>query len=227
SINIKKRVMEHFADKTRKAEVLQQSVFDISYEVTGSELIALLHESHEIKYRHPYVNRAQRAKNFQHALFMFTNEDGYLCLNHKKVTAKERKDLKILRNYPSLLSAKSAIDRLAEHFELCRYYCHLENTGRPCFYFHIHKCGGACIGEEPPEGYNEKVKAAIETLALDFDEDFIIVDQGRNLDERSVVLVENGRYQGFGFIDAENVNGDLDMLRDAVKPLAHNPDVVK
>ena len=227
SINIKKRVMEHFAKKTRKAEVLQKSVYDISFEVTGSELIALLQESHEIKYHHPYVNRAQRARNFQHALFSYINEDGYICLHHKKVTAKERKSLKILRSYPSQLSAKAAIARLAEKYELCRMFCHLDNTGRPCFYYHIHKCNGACIGEESPEDYNAKVNEALETLSIDFDEDFIILDEGRHLDERAVVLVEDGQYQGFGYIEKENINGNIDVLKDAIKPYTHNPDVVK
>ena len=227
SINIKKRVMEHFADKTRKAELLQQSVYDISYEVTGSELVALLQESHEIKYHHPYVNRAQRARNFQHALYSYVNDAGYLCLNHKKVNAKERKSLKILRFYPTQISAKGALIRLAERFELCQSYCHISNTGSPCFYYHIHKCKGACIGEESPEDYNEKVKEATELLSVDFDEDFIILDQGRTKEEHSVVLVEEGQYKGFGYIDREDINGDFEVLKDVIKPYNHTPDVVK
>ncbi len=227
SINIKKRVMEHFAKRTRKAEVLQQSVHDISYEITGSELVALLKESHEIKYHHPSVNRTQRARNFQHALFSYTNDDGYICLNQKKVTAKERIELKILRSYPTQISAKSALIRLAENFDLCQHFCHIDNTGKPCFYYHIHKCNGACIGEESPEEYNAKVQEALEMLSIDFDEDFIILDQGRNLEERSVILVENGQYQGFGYIDKEDINGNIEELKDAIKPFNHNPDVVR
>ena len=42
SINIKKRIMEHFAGKTAKAKKMQREVHDISHEVTGSELAALL-----------------------------------------------------------------------------------------------------------------------------------------------------------------------------------------
>ncbi len=227
SINIKKRVMEHFADKTRKAEVLQKNVHDISFEITGSELVALLQESHEIKYHHPYVNRQQRARNFQHALFSYTNEAGYICLNHKKVTAKERKNLKILRSYPTQISAKAALIRLVEKYELCQSLCHLDNTGKPCFYYHIHKCKGACLAEETADDYNERIKEATETLSIDFDEDFIILDQGRNLEERAIVLVENGQYKGFGYIEQENINGNIDELKDAIKPFNHNPDVVK
>ena len=226
SINIKKRVMEHFADKTNKGEILQKSVHDISYEVTGSELVALLQESHEIKYHHPKVNRAQRARKFQYAVYIYKNEQGYLCLNHKKVTAKERKKFKILRSYPSQISAKGALLHLVAAYDLCKTLCHLEYS-TPCFYFHLHKCQGACIERESVEEYNSRVESAIESFKIDFPDDFILIDDGRNLEEKSVVLVENGRYLGFGYIDQSDINGNINELKDAVKPYAHNPDVVR
>ena len=60
SLNIRKRVFEHFNDKTNKGDKLSESISDISYEVTGSELVALLLEDHEIKRLRPRINRAQR-----------------------------------------------------------------------------------------------------------------------------------------------------------------------
>ncbi|MCB0665035.1 MAG: GIY-YIG nuclease family protein, partial [Saprospiraceae bacterium] len=47
SINIKKRIMQHFGDNTAKANKLAQRVHDISFELTGSELVALLLEEQE------------------------------------------------------------------------------------------------------------------------------------------------------------------------------------
>ena len=50
SNNIRKRVLNHFAEKNQnKALKMKNEVHDISFEVTGSELIALLLESDEIK----------------------------------------------------------------------------------------------------------------------------------------------------------------------------------
>ena len=46
SINIQKRIFEHFKDKTGKGDKLQQAVFDISFAETGSELVALLLEDY-------------------------------------------------------------------------------------------------------------------------------------------------------------------------------------
>ncbi len=49
SNNIKKRVNQHFTGTSRKAKKIQNEVFAVTYEETGSELIALLKESEEIK----------------------------------------------------------------------------------------------------------------------------------------------------------------------------------
>lgn len=227
SINIKKRVMDHFANKKQKGTLLQKSVHEITFEITGSELVALLHESHEIKYHHPYVNRAQRARNFQHVIYSYENEVGYLCLNVKKPTAKERKSMNIVRDYPSLSSASGALNHILENFELCQTYCNIDRNGKPCFYYHIHKCQGACLEKESVESYNQRVEAALETLSLDFNQDFIILDQGRNREEHSVVLVEEGQYKGFGYIERSELNGDVEMLKDVIKPYTHNPEVVR
>ncbi len=227
SINIKKRVMDHFANKKRKGTILQQSVFEITFEETGSELIALLHESHEIKYHHPYVNRAQRARNFQHVIYRYYNADGYLCLNTKKPTAKERKQLHVLNEYPSSSSAAGALNRIVEHFGLCQTHTNIDRNSGPCFSFHLHKCTGACIGQESPEDYNARVEAAISHLAVDFESDFIILDHGRHQTEAAVVLVEEGRYCGYGYLDREEFNGDLDLIRDCIQTRQHNPEVVR
>ncbi|MEL6141015.1 MAG: exonuclease domain-containing protein, partial [Bacteroidota bacterium] len=59
STNIRKRIAQHFADTTQKGKDIRERVADISYEETGSELIALLLESEEIKRLEPNINRAQ------------------------------------------------------------------------------------------------------------------------------------------------------------------------
>ena len=50
---------QHFAKKTEKSRQTATNVHDVSYELTGSELVALLLESGEIKPA-PAINRAQR-----------------------------------------------------------------------------------------------------------------------------------------------------------------------
>ncbi len=227
SINIKSRVMQHFADQTPKGEKIASGVHKISYEITGSELVALLKESREIKEMHPKINRAQRARNFPYIIYLHENDKGYLCVDFAKVSKKQKKDFKILREYPSLNSARGGINRILEQFELCQKYCHVDSVGSPCFYYHIHKCRGACIGEESPEDYNERVLEAIETLRIDFTEDFLIYDKGRNKEEKAVVLVEDGEYQGYGFIDITEEGISNFQAKEVIDNYPHNPDVAK
>lgn len=222
SINIKKRAMQHFTNKTRKGDKLAQSVADISYEITGSELVALLKESHEIKEYHPRINRAQRVRNFQYVLHSYYNEAGYLCIDQTKANAAKRKKLNILREYPSLISAKVGLNRIIEHYELCERYCNVDHLGKPCFNYHLKKCHGACVGDESPEDYNNRVKEATGILEKDFNDNFVILDEGRSPEESAVVLVESGRYCGYGFIDKTEAVSNIDFFREAVKPFHHN-----
>ena len=44
------------------------------------------------------------------------------------------------------------------------------------------------------------------------------MDHGRNIDERSTVLVEKGSYLGFGFIGRDAVITDIESARSFIKP---------
>jgi DNA polymerase-3 subunit epsilon len=59
-----KRLNQHFTGQTQNQKKIQALVFRVTYEETGSELIALLKESEEIKINKPLLNRAQRKKYF-------------------------------------------------------------------------------------------------------------------------------------------------------------------
>jgi DNA polymerase-3 subunit epsilon len=76
SIHIKKRVIQHFAEISNKAGKMQQRVHDITYTLTGSELIAQLLENSEIKKLQPDINRAQRRKSFPFAIYYYFDDTG-------------------------------------------------------------------------------------------------------------------------------------------------------
>ena len=60
SINIRKRVQQHFQGKDNKSRKIQRTVTRIACEPMGSELIALLYESDLIKRHQPLYNRANQ-----------------------------------------------------------------------------------------------------------------------------------------------------------------------
>lgn len=227
SINIRKRVAEHFADHTEKAKVLQQHVHDITYEITGSELVAMLLESHEIKRLLPPINKAQRVKKFPYAIHTWTDEQGYIHFDTTHVNAKTLKELNIISQYPKIGNAKNHLTAITEKLELCPRLTHLQAGKGACFHYHLKQCHGACCGKEAPESYNERAQQAIERMSMIFDNEFIILDRGRTPSEQSVVLVEGGIYCGFGYIDCEESIMDVNDLRHAIKFYSSNPETTR
>ena len=84
-------------------------------------------------------------------------------------------------------------------------------------------CEGACSGNEDIESYNKRAKRAIEKLKLGFDSSFLIIEEGRDRKEEAVILIEDGEYKGFGYVEKENVSYFQDYL-DCIKPFKNNPD---
>jgi DNA polymerase-3 subunit epsilon len=226
SIDIKKRIASHFAEQTSKAARLQQLVHEITFELTGSELIALLLESHEIKRIRPPVNRAQRSRRFPWAIHYYYNDDGFICFDTIRVAAKDRAKYHLLSEFPKPGIAKGRLNMVLDNFELCARYCNVQKGNGACFNYHVGKCHGACAEKETREAYNLRAQEALESLTAIFKENFFILDKGRSDDELGVVLVKDGNYQGFGYIDA-NDNHDHDTLMDAIKFYEGNPETTR
>lgn len=204
SIHIKKRVIQHFTEISNKSGKMQQRVHDITYTLTGSELIARLLENAEIKKLQPEINRAQRRKSFPYAIYYYFDESGYLEL---KVRKKNKIDAPgtaaILHELPDHASATGYLRGLTDKYGLCMKKTDIDTGPGACFYHQVGKCGGACIGLEDPDEYNLRVREAVAATQQYKDEDFVITDQGRTPGEISMILMSKGRVMGWGYTDTE------------------------
>ncbi|MCD4698191.1 MAG: GIY-YIG nuclease family protein, partial [Bacteroidales bacterium] len=222
SKNIHDRVMSHLTNNSSKRAIeMRNRITDIGYEITGSELVALLLESNEIKTHTPHYNRAQRRKTYQWGLYLSKDSYGYLRL---KIERNDKDELP-LTSFNSQLSAKSHLFTLTEAFSLCQKLCGLFDTKGACFHYNLKQCNGACIGKESPDLYNQRVLQATEPYRFD-KKNFLLIDGGRTDSEKSVVCVENGKYLGFGYVDFE-LNGHIltDDLKACIKSYPDNKDV--
>lgn len=221
SKNIHDRVMSHLTNnKSKRAIEMRDQIADIGFEVTGNELIALLMESEEIKKHQPVYNKALRRKALQWGLYRSVDENGYFRLE----IARNSRDELPLTSFTSKMAATSHLIMLTEAFTLCQKLCGLYESKGACFHHQIKQCKGACIGKESAENYNLRVSQAIEPYVLHH-EDFLVIGQGRELSEKSVVLVENGKYKGFGYVDFEIAdNISTEMLRESITPYPDNRD---
>ncbi|MDZ4746985.1 MAG: exonuclease domain-containing protein [Saprospiraceae bacterium] len=202
SIHIKKRVIQHFTEISNKSGKLQQRVHDITYTLTGSELIASLYENAEIKKLQPEINRAQRRKSFPFAIYYYFDESGYLTM---KVRKKNKIDAPgtaaVLHELPDHRSATSYLRGLTDKYELCMKKTDIDTGPGACFYHQVGKCKGACLGLEDPDAYNLRVRQAVAATQQNIDEDFVITDQGRVPGEISMILISKGRVMGWGYAD--------------------------
>jgi len=154
------------------------------------------------------------------------NKDGYKCLVIEKANIQQRKELNVIRSFASFSAAKRRLTRLVDRHGLCQRLNGLDKQRGACFSYHLHKCKGACIGEESSRSYNRRLNKVTSKLKEDFEKNYLIIDKGRQANEQAVVLVENGLYQGHGFFDSTE-SLSLDDLKDSIKPFPHNPDVAR
>ena len=221
STNIRKRVMNHLLNtRTNKAISMRQEIADIDFSVTGSELVALLKESEEIKQKKPFYNRAQTRTYFQYGLFSDQQIDGYIRLELKKIKEASLP----LTSYVNRKEGIEHLYFLNEQFKLCLSMTGLNTTSGPCFHQTIKQCNGACIGSESPEEYNQRVLEALDSFKIET-QNAIIIDKGRKINERSVVQIKHGKYVGFGYTDLVSTAQPIDTLSNCVDMYQNNRDV--
>jgi DNA polymerase III subunit epsilon len=220
SVNIRSRVMSHLSNNDHKREIeLREKTASVTYELTGSDLVASLLESAEIKKHKPVFNRSLRRSLFQYGLFSYTGQDGYIHLAIEAIKG----DKLPLTSYGSRKEGVSHLQRIVDEFNLCQKICGLYASTGGCFDHHMGICHGACIGAESPASYNDRVIDAIGKYTYR-NKNFFIVDDGRFAHECSVVKVENGRYVGFGYVELDEIGGDSGILHDIIKPFEDNRD---
>lgn len=220
SKNIKKRINQHFTGTNSKSKKIQRDVFAVTFEETGSELIALLKESEEIKINKPIYNRAQRKTIFQYALYAHKNKEDYLALSIEKADGRKKE----ITSFTSLQEGKNTLHKITDNYNLCQKINGLYETKNSCFQYKIKECNGACLGKEIPTIYNERVLEFMEEHSFE-NNNMIIIDKGRSFDERSAVLIENGVYKGYCFFDLNYQITNVNVLKNIIIPMQHNRDV--
>ena len=227
SINIRKRVMQHFAEITNKSSKMQKRVHDIDFEITGSELAALLLENHEIKKHQPEINRAMRTNSYPYALYAYMNGNGYWHLGVNKINRIKADNPIIIREFAKSQHAKGKLKSLVAEHTLCLNMSALHTGPGPCFKYHIEECNGACIGEEPHDDYNRRVETMIEAQKQSLEGSAILVDEGREPGERALIGVRDGSYYGFGYINEGEPLANIQEAFTHIKQYKPTPESMK
>jgi len=219
STNMYQRAISHFNTAEKKGKKMLNELFNVDFVKTGSELIALLLEADEIKKHKPKYNRMRKSDVFTHTIDWFKDEKGIINF---KVSEYENSENALL-SFNSYMSARERLEQLLDSETLCLKYCGLTGEDSVCFNHQIKQCNGICAGEEEPEQYNKRAQKILDQYIFK-KKDFIILDRGRQEEERSLILVEDGKYKGYGYLDTTHQVACEEELKYVTSPKTYYPD---
>lgn len=219
--NIKKRVLSHFYTKTTKKVSMIREIAHVEFELSGTELLALLMEDAMIKRHFPKYNRASKQRINGLALVSYTDRKGiqHLGLQNLKDAVNP------IKNFFNPVEARHYIQHLLTDFNLCAKYCHLIENNDTCQDSIFYSCQGICKGQEKIADYNARVEEALQRIKQDLP-DGVIKQNGRHLEEDAFIRIKNGKYCGYGFID-KNLNIHISELDDYIISERDNLNVQK
>ncbi len=150
--NLKNRVRSYFKSSHEgKTERLVSEIRDFETIITSNDKEAFLLEITLIQKHQPYYNiKLKRGTGYPY--IKITNErDPKL-----EITGQIKKDgAYYFGPYPNVWAASNTLNFLQKVYPLRRCQGHM---GRPCLYYHMGQCLGACFQEVPEEKYNKQIE---------------------------------------------------------------------
>ena len=219
AINIRKRMVGHFTGEAREwnRSNIRNEIHHISFELTGNELIALILESQEIRRLWPKYNLAQKFKTEEWGIYDYEDRNGYLRFVVNVVT----KNAKPLITFSSKGDAWNFLWEKVKEYELCPKLSGLQLAKGLCFSHQSGTCKGGCEGVETFKKYNKRTQKAIDSF-FEKGETVAIIGKGRKAEEKSLVLVENGNYLGYGFFGNSESIADFESAKGYIKVSKEN-----
>ena len=216
--NIKKRVNQYFTNNGNRARKIQKETRSVTFEKTGNELIALLKENEELIRNKPKYNAYYKRKLFSFGVYASLDSNGYLQFKAEKLN---NSIYQRVTTFNSLIAAENFLHAIREEFELCNKINGLSQAKTSCSNYDEGKCLGACIQKEDTDAYNQRATKAIEKYSL-VHKNIAIIDKGRVLGEKSVILIKDGVFKGLGFCDLNYQINNLHILETIITPMDGN-----
>lgn len=194
SINIRERVLSHFANDALSGTDMQlsQEVQDIETIVTGGELSALFKESTLVKQMQPLYNRKLRLSQKLTVLQKNQTDEGYDTVDIQTIPSINAINIEnIYGIVRSKKQAKNILLDLAKEHSLCHKLLGLEKTKGGCFAYRLGWCRGACVGKESPLSYNVRIIEAFGKIRIKpwpFDGP-ILIEEENHLDEVKEIFI--------------------------------------
>lgn len=197
--NLKKRVTSHFTGKSNIGKRgFLENIFDVSYELTGNEVIASLLEDAEIKYYWPEFNRSQKSQIQKFGVYHYEDQGGNRRLGINKINGH----YKGIMQFPTMSKARNWLLNKIEDYNLNPSMCgmsHFDNDS---------------VTREEHEANLKKLLREF----LAYEETIVWKGRGRDGNEEAFVLMENGIYKGYGFVDMSHSVTSVTELKSFIIP---------
>ncbi|MBL0141598.1 MAG: ethanolamine utilization protein [Betaproteobacteria bacterium] len=170
SVNLRDRVRSHFTSDYRSSNDsrLSAEIRRLDWIETAGELGALLLESRLVKEVAPLHNAMLRRRRTNCVLRLPSLRDAPEFLKLDEIDWDERGSgaEPIYGPFTSPRAARDLLEAIAAEHGLCWRLLGWEKRGGPCFARQVHKCRGACVGEESPEAHNVRLATALEVKRI-------------------------------------------------------------
>ena len=214
--NLKARVSSHFANNStgKQKQNFIQHIHSLTFEICSTELLAMILESAEIKRIWPEFNRSQKNYVPVFGIYDYEDQEGFIHLSVDSI----KKHIEPLETFNFFNDATNKLWKLVNDFELCPKKCGLQQSTAECG--REEKC--ICSDKKTfLKKYNKNANKAIAALQSD-KKTYVISDKGRSADEKTVLLVEHGKFIGFGYLNESESISSLDELKNFVRPVKEN-----
>ena len=195
--NIKGRVNQLLTSPSKRDRYLQRHTYKVTYEEMGNELIANLKELELILLNNPKCNNrsTNKTKDINYILSSHYNKKGYLCFSIELLQSQNN----FITTFETLKEGLFFLKRIEKEFQL----------------------NEVDFNNESPDIYNKRVKEIFAKYGLQ-NEDVAIVDKGRVVGEKSMILVIDGNIKGYGFFNLNYQLTQRSILENLITPLANS-----
>ncbi|WP_136465615.1 exonuclease domain-containing protein [Flagellimonas onchidii] len=206
----KRRVNQHFTNVGQLARKLQKETKRVTFERTGSELVAILKEYEELKRTRPKHNSIAKKSLFSHVINFSKNGSTPIELEITK--RRFQKNQKI--GFNGIPSATRFLKKISEEFKINPTSLGIEFTVEP-------SKNGSCQGYTDKESileYNQKIVDVLDKYSLR-NRTIALVDRGRELGEHSFILIKNGNLKGYGYAELNHQINNIHILESIITPM--------
>lgn len=206
AVNLKKRVASHFSGHkiTPQRQHFLRDIHGISFEICGTELMALLLECNEIKTQWPAYNRALKRFEPKYGLYQYEARNGFMYLAIGKLSRFQT----CIESFNAIYDGINLLRSLAEQFDIDHRFCKygVESEALP----------KAALADLPDlDSHNGQIEEAV-TFYLNSRQSFGIIDKGRTPEEHSCIWVENGHFYGMGYMASDVVLAEPSEIKNYV-----------